>query len=214
MPKIIDVDERRAELARAAARLIARSGISAATLREVAAEAGLTTGALTHYFGDKRELMLYTFSESLAGRKGLRATRDETDPLAALVQSLEGALPLDDDRVQHWMVSVAFCAEAAGDADLSRTQQRAYRDHRAYIARLARAAGLVTGEAGDDVAADGANEGERADALAERLLACANGIAVQALFDHAGWPPARQLTRLRELVGPLLRSPEPVSAEL
>jgi AcrR family transcriptional regulator len=190
MPKLIDVDERRTELAQAAGRIIARSGISAATLRDVAAEAGMTTGALTHYFADKRELMLHTFRDSLAARKAVRATRDEAFPVQAVMQALEGALPLDHDRRQHWMVSIAFCAEAAGDDDLSTTQQREYRENRDHIARLLRLGGVASGA--DSVA------------LAERLLACAIGIAVQALFDRNGWPARRQLARLHELVEPLL----------
>jgi AcrR family transcriptional regulator len=190
MPKVIDVDERRAELARAASRLIARSGLSAATMRDVAAEAGLTTGALTHYFADKRELMLHTFKESLAGRKSVRASRATTEPRQLLVQSLEGGLPLDDDRRRHWMVSIAFCAEATGDTDLSATQRDEYRAYRAYIADLVEAAGFARGAA--------------AGLLAERLIACANGIAVQALFDLDGWSAARQLARLHELIDPLL----------
>ena len=68
MPKVVDIDERRAELAAAAAQLIARAGVGAATMRDVAAEAGWTTGALTHYFADKRELLLFTFRSSLAQR--------------------------------------------------------------------------------------------------------------------------------------------------
>jgi AcrR family transcriptional regulator len=190
MPKIIDVDERRAELARAASRLIARSGISAATMREVAAEAGLTTGSLTHYFADKRALMLHTFRVSLDGRKRVRAARTAADPVGELIQSLEGSLPLDEERRRHWLVSVAFCAEATGDADLSATQRDEYRVHRDYIAELVATAGLGSGRG--------------AVALAERLLACANGVAVQALFDESGWPPKRQLARLHELVDHLL----------
>ena len=190
MPKVIDVDERRTELARAAGRLIARSGISAATMRDVAAEAGLTTGALTHYFADKRELMLYTFRESLAGRKSVRASRGTGEPRQQLIQSLEGGLPLDDDRRRHWMVSVAFCAEATGDTDLSATQRDEYRSYRDYICSLVEAAEVAHAEA--------------ACALGERLIACANGIAVQALFDVEGWPAARQLARLHELIDPLL----------
>ena len=42
MPKFVDVAERRAQLAAAAARIIGRAGIGAVTLREVAAEAGWT----------------------------------------------------------------------------------------------------------------------------------------------------------------------------
>ena len=64
MPRVVDVEQRRAELTDATARLIAKSGIGAATMRDVAAEAGWTTGALTHYFTDKRDLLLHTFRAS------------------------------------------------------------------------------------------------------------------------------------------------------
>lgn len=190
MPKVVDTEERRAELAAAAAHVIARAGVGAATMRDVAAEAGWTTGALTHYFADKRELLLYTFQSSLAHRHAMRDARATETPRDALVQSLEGALPLDDDRRRHWMVSVAFCAQAAGDADLSAAQRDAYRDFRGHMAERCREAGIAT-------APD-------AHAVAERLIAAADGIAVQALFDPEGWPPERQLDRLHEMIEPLL----------
>ena len=46
--------------------------------QEVAAEAGWTTGALTHYLADKRELLLTTFQSSLANRRWNRATYKST----------------------------------------------------------------------------------------------------------------------------------------
>ena len=39
MPKIVDADQRRQELAEATARVIARAGVDAASMREIAAEA-------------------------------------------------------------------------------------------------------------------------------------------------------------------------------
>src|SRR4051812_3933051 len=97
MPKIVDIDERRQELTDAAARLIARAGLGAATLREVAAEAGLTTGALTHYFADKRELLHSTFVASLQGRRARRPEERPDDPSATLRAALAAALPTDAD---------------------------------------------------------------------------------------------------------------------
>src|SRR6188472_4105948 len=78
MPRIVDVDVRRAELTDATARVIARSGIEAATMREIAAEAGWTTGALTHYFADKRELLLATFQSSVAAGRAARRLHDRS----------------------------------------------------------------------------------------------------------------------------------------
>ncbi len=190
MPKLVDYDERRSELARAAANLIARAGIGAATMRDVAAEAGWTTGALTHYFADKRELLLCTFQASLEGRRAARAAGGPTDPVARLIASLEGALPSDDDRRRHWMVTIAFCAQAAGDPDLAAAQRDAYREFRAHLGGLVRQCGFA--------------EDDGAETLAERLIAAADGIAVQALFDPELWPPAHQLATLHAAIKPLL----------
>ena len=80
------------------------------------------------------------------------------------------------------MVTVAFCAEAAGDQALAQTQRDAYREFRTHIARL-------VGEcspAGDP------------GRLAERLIAAVDGVALQALFDPESWPPVRQLDALDE----------------
>ena len=182
MPKVIDVDERRQELTDAAARLIARSGLGAATLRDVAAEAGLTTGALTHYFADKRELLHRTFVASLQLRIAQRDDDLPEDPQAALRAALSRALPTDEGTRRHWMVSVAFCSEAAGDAELADTQRNAYREYRAHVARLV---GRCTNTSSD----------ARLE-VAEQLIAAVDGIALQALFDPGSWSPARQLAAL------------------
>jgi AcrR family transcriptional regulator len=187
MPRVVDVEARRQELTDAAARLIARAGIGAATMREVAAEAGLTTGALTHYFADKRELLQATLRASLQRRIDRR--RDTGgDARARLRASLVGALPLDDESRRHWMVTVAFCAEAAGDDDLAQTQRDAYREFRTHIARLVSEC-VPAGDPGR---------------LAERLIATVDGVALQALFDPESWPPPRQLDALDEVLDPAL----------
>jgi AcrR family transcriptional regulator len=189
MPKVVDIEQRRAELTEAAARLIARSGIESATMREVAAEAGWTTGALTHYFADKRELLLTTFQASLTNRRAHRPADADASPAAQLRASLDGALPLDEARRRHWMVTIAFCAQAAGDPELAEAQRGAYREFRNHVATLAVRCGLT-----------GRRDAQR---YAERLIAHADGIAVQALFDEQSWPPERQLAQLDDLLAPL-----------
>ncbi len=189
MPRFVDVDERRIELTDAAARLIARAGLGAATMRDVAAEAGLTTGSLTHYFADKRELLLCTFQASLAGRRSQRSARG-LDARSQLRAALEGALPVDPERRRHWMVTVAFCAQATGDAELADAQRDAYREFRGHVANLVERAGIA--------------QPDRAVQTAERFIAVADGVAIQALFDPESWPAERQLRSLDDLLSGLV----------
>jgi AcrR family transcriptional regulator len=186
MPKVVDAEQRRSEITDAAARLIARSGIEAVTMREVASEAGWTTGAVTHYFADKRELLLTTFQASLAHRRALRPERRAAPAIEQLWASLEGALPIDDDRRRHWMVTIACCSQAVSDAELERAQRDAYQEFVGHVAALCVAARLVSDS--------GAVE------LAGELIAIADGIAVQALFDDRAWPARRQ----RQLLATML----------
>lgn len=183
MPKIVDSDVRRVELADATARLIARGGLGAATMRDVAAEAGLTTGSVTHYFTDKRELLLFTLNSSLQRRRGRRTSSAVLGPAAALRASLEGALPLDADRHRHWMVTIAFCALAAGDPELAAVQRAAYREFRETVTAQLVECGLAP---------------KRAQRDAEWLIAVVDGVAVQALFDRESWPATRQAAMLQQ----------------
>jgi len=180
MPKIVDVDQRRSELAEAAARVIARAGVDGASMRDIATEAGWTTGTLVHYFANKRELLDFTLRASIERRSARRSERSDLSPADALRATLESALPTDDGTRVHWLVTVALAGAAASDADLASTQREAYRDYRSYLIGL-----LATMPEIDDARTE-----------AERLIGLVDGIALQALFDPDGWPPERQLRAL------------------
>jgi AcrR family transcriptional regulator len=57
MPKEVDHLARRRELADAACAVIARNGMAATTLADVAAESGWSIGSIRHYFPGKDELV-------------------------------------------------------------------------------------------------------------------------------------------------------------
>lgn len=205
MPKVVDSDERRHDLTDAAARVIARSGPEAATMRAVAAEAGWTTGVLTHYFRDKHELLLATFQASLRHRRSMRPASADVDAPTRLRRSLLGALPLDDDRRRHWLVTLACCTQSPAQPELASAQRDAYREYRDHIATL-------VGELDHDVRTS--LDADPVD-LAERLIALADGLAVQALFDPETWPAERQRRALHDGVrttAGITLDPEPVTA--
>ncbi len=183
MPKVVDVQQRRAELAAAVARVIARSGIEGASMRQVAAEAGWTTGTLVHYFTDKRELLRFTLGESLDRRRAQRSDREALSPRDAIRETLTNALPISDESRLHWIVTIAFAAQAHNDPALAAIQRDAYREFRSYLA------GLL-------VADDSTLHHDAAVVEAERLIALVDGVALQALFDPESWPAERQLGSL------------------
>ncbi len=78
MPRVVNHDERREEIAEAAWRVIERHGPDGANLRKIASEAGHTTGVITHYFRNKRQLMVFAFG-LLVKRSTSRMAEAATD---------------------------------------------------------------------------------------------------------------------------------------
>jgi AcrR family transcriptional regulator len=193
MPKIVDHEQRRDELAAAVWRLASREGLEAVTIRRVAAEAGWSTGALHHYFADKEELLLFAF-QTVADRVGRRvaaARQSAAEPLALARELLAIGLPLDAERRAETRVWFAFLGLALTRPVLARAQRAAYRHWRRLVAdalREARERGQV--EAGLDV------EREAAE-----LVALVDGLAVQAMFERRA--PMQELVddRLARLRG-------------
>ena len=110
MPKIVDHEERRAELRDAVWRLASRDGLEAVTVRGVADEAGCSTGALVHYFADKEALLQFAF-RTVADRIMRRLAAAEeatTDPLELARTMLLEGLPLDRERQAEVRLWFAF----------------------------------------------------------------------------------------------------------
>ena len=191
MPKVVDHEERRAQLAAAVWRLASRDGIEAVTMRGVAAEAGWSTGALNHYFADKEELLLLAFHE-VAGRSSARLTA-----AGSLREAVAALLPLDAERRAEVRVWFALLGLALTRPGLARAQRDAYRDCRAFMAGALREA-QERGELA---------RGLDPDCEAIELVAFADGISVQASFDPRAFRPARQLQILDERLAALRSSP-------
>lgn len=196
MPKLVDADQRRGELADAAARVIAREGIDGASLRGVAAEAGWTTGALVHYFASKRELLAFTLETSLAQRRTKHGDRTSATADQILRSMLFAALPTTASSRLHWIVTLAFAAQASADPELATIQRDAYLSFRSSVVTLLRDIPDIP-----DIDHEGSDDADL-EREAERLIALVDGIALQALFDPILWTNERQVRALEEGIGP------------
>jgi AcrR family transcriptional regulator len=185
MPKVVDHEERRAELREAVWRLASREGLEAVTVRAVAEEAGCSTGALVHYFADKEELLLFAF-RAVADRVMRRVAAAEertTDPLELARAMLVECLPLDRERQAEVRVWFAFLGFALTRTALAREQRLIYRAWRTRVAdRLAEAKELGLLRAGVDCETEAA-----------ALVGLVDGLAVQATFEPRALTGERQL---------------------
>ena len=184
MPKVVDHEQRRGELAAAVWSLASREGLEAVTVRRVAEEAGWSTGALVHYFADKEKLLRFAF-RTVADRVGRRleqAAERNSDPLElARPQLLEG-LPLDRERQAEIRVWFAFLGLALTRPALARIQRVTYRAWRDRVTdRLLEAQERGEIRAGVDCAAEAA-----------ALVALVDGLAIQATFEPRALTPKRQ----------------------
>jgi AcrR family transcriptional regulator len=123
LPKIVDHQARREELLEATWRVIARTGIVGVTIREIAREAGVSTGILAHYFESKEDLLAHALR--LSHRRVYDRISDRTRDsvgLDALRTIMLEALPLDEERLLEAQIEMNFLSLALGNENLRELQ--------------------------------------------------------------------------------------------
>src|ERR1700735_3131229 len=114
MPKEVDHQARRRELADAACRVIGRRGLAGATLAQVAEESGWSIGSMRYYFPSKDELLASALWRGGGGHGGDHPRRTAGGmSLADLRNAALELLPLDATRREESRVLLAFLAQAA-----------------------------------------------------------------------------------------------------
>lgn len=196
MPKIVDHDQRRVELVEATWRIIARLGLDAATMREVAAEAGFANGALKPYFPTKDDLLQATFNYVFSRTNGRAEVavrgRSGIDGLRAFCREI---LPLDEERLAEARVVIPFWQAAMHDPVKAAYNVAAMDQWRGELRSRLAESGVV------DVALR--------DAGAESLLTFMIGAQVVAVVDVGSNSAQSLLDQLEALLSGLLRVGSP-----
>jgi AcrR family transcriptional regulator len=184
MPRVTREEQKvatRAALVEAARSVFARRGFQAATVEEIAEEAGFSTGAVYSNFGGKDDLVLQVVDETVAAE-----VRDYSE-LFARGRNLEerargGAdrwMELLREQPDYFPLFVELWAAARRDPELAErlgTRMGAMRDHSARL--------IEQGAADVGIHIDE----ESAKQLGAVINALANGLAFEKLFDPDGVP--------------------------
>ena len=120
MPRLIDRDQRKVELAEAVWRVIRERGIGAVSVRIVAEEAGVAVGSLRHLFPNRAGLLRYS-AELMAQRatERIRGLAPASDPITHAENIIRELLPLTPDSRTELEVNLALIAETPALPELA-----------------------------------------------------------------------------------------------
>jgi len=195
MPKKIDHDARRKDIARAAISVIGDLGIDNTRLVDVARAANATTGTITHYFEDKDAVLLAALDHVAQNILLMLRHPEKPDDIVALAELI---LPIDEEGLRDWRVWMSFFGRAVGDAALARINKAYYdefRDGLAAIIRHQQTEGLLAAQIDPAVTADA-------------IISVIDGFCIRATLEREEWPAARQKAQLEAMLRPLLPRPE------
>lgn len=198
MPKIVDHDDRRRSIVKAARRVIAASGLEGATIRAIAREAGCSNGTLAHYFVNREDILTQCL---LLCHRGVR---DRTDIRIRGVRGLEAlrillleALPLDDERLVEAMIEICFYGAAVGNDLLRQIQNDEVQTFHLRMRRLLEQAQE------DGQLEDGAD----LDALVDHCRMVVDALSVQAVMQLEPPSPEVMLGHVDRLFATFARVP-------
>ncbi|MBJ7385231.1 MAG: TetR family transcriptional regulator C-terminal domain-containing protein [Mycolicibacterium sp.] len=188
MPKIVDHDERREEILRAAIRVIDSVGLDNTTTRAIALESGYSNGVLSHYFQDKddilQSILVMTHREFMGRVEESMRGKDEFGRLWAMLMQ---NLPLDRERRVETLMEMTFWPRAVSNPASREFQRDAAND------LLKRIRTLIA-----DVRAAGRLDSDLTDAdVAELLIAVIDGLSVHAELFPKRLPADHQRKLMR-----------------
>jgi len=187
MPRVIDHDERRAQLSEAVWRVIEQDGGHGLTIRRIADESGWSVGAIAHYFPSKDDLLLAAYRRALQRvNDRFYADLEAHRGLAGLRAAVQHNLCLTPESHLVARVWLAFLSRVSVRDDFQRLQRTDNASWQRAMQDKMREA-VADGELPAGVDLDGE---------ATLLAAFVDGTAMRAALDPASFPAERQLELL------------------
>lgn len=157
MPKRVDHESRRLAIADAIFALIGSHGLEAVSLRDVAAQAGVSMGAVQHYFDSKEDMLLFALGHmrdrALARMQAELAANSEPTAREMIRAAARAMLPIGEQGAQEAIVAGAFFTVATVNSAYAEPLREGYQ-RLLTVSRQNLAAAARTGELAAGVDAD------------------------------------------------------------
>jgi len=137
MPRVVDHEGRRRELAEAAWRAIVKYGLDGTTTRLIARESGYSNGVLAHYFDSKDDILLEALRISHEGLdQRIREAVDDKGGFDALRTFCIELLPISDLPVRETHLEMSMWSRALVNDELRSVQRAESARWRRLLERL------------------------------------------------------------------------------
>ena len=184
MPKIVDHEQRRDEIALTACRVVAQYGFEQATIVRIARASGCTTGMIAHYFETKQDIIVAALRLIL---RRIEERLAHADGAADLLTLLSEALPIDETRYIECAVWMAFWGQVPADKRLRRVNAWLHREYLRLFERC-----LARGWSAWPRWPSATRE-----QLLRSVVTFINGVTASTVASRAEWPATRQIGQLR-----------------
>ncbi len=182
MPRIVDRDKKRSEIAQKAIEVLAKRGFQATTIQDIADAAGLGKGTVYHYFKTKEEILsvvseeIFHEMERSFGAALLRIDK----PMEKLSALIEEALHVTED-VEHLFIVYT-------ELWLMNIREDKYNDYMSFIKNLHNDLKNLTARMIDEGKKQGLwDKDTDSDALAAYLVASFDGVVVHYMMDKGNF---------------------------
>jgi AcrR family transcriptional regulator len=137
MPRVVDHEHRRHELAEAAWRAIIKYGLDGTTTRLIAKESGYSNGVLAHYFESKDEILLEALRNSHEGvDKRIREAVEKKEGFDALRTFCIEVLPVSEQSARETHLEMSMWSRALVNEELRSVQRSESSRWRRLMERL------------------------------------------------------------------------------
>jgi len=132
------INLRRAQLTKAAYKVVAQKGYNDFTIKDIAAEAGLSTGLVHYYFKNKEDLLFKLLKEMNTNLKEQlnKALMVLTEPKDKLLAFCDEAFALLDREKAYFYVLIDFWARINHDTRIRQANIKLFQSYRDEIAAI------------------------------------------------------------------------------
>ena len=186
MPKIVDHEKRRDEIALVACRVVADGGFDQATIVRIAREAGYTTGMVAHYFDTKQDIIIAALRLMLRriDERLLRNSETERPDLLALLTEM---LPVDEERYIECAFWIAFWGQVTADKRLKRINSWVHREYQRLFQRCLSRAWPEWPRWSEQIR----------DGVLRSVVTFINGLTASTVASRSDWPAEKQVEQVR-----------------